>query len=132
MKNRVLLLLSILALIVSCTSLLRGQLVSGSIIGDVTDPSGAAVPGASVQATNTATGVERSGKSNGAGYFAISNLIAGTYSVVVSAPGFKELSRTDVVVDIGAAVRLDSKLEVGNVQQVVSVTGETPQLQTDK
>ena len=132
MKNRVLLLLSILALTVSFTPSLRGQLVSGSIIGDVTDPSGAKVSGATVQATNTATGVELSAKSNGAGYFDISNLIAGTYTVVVSAPGFKELSRTGVVVDIGSLIRLDSKLEVGDVQQVVSVTGEAPQLQTDK
>jgi hypothetical protein len=132
MKNRVLLLLSVLALIVSFTSSLRGQSVSGSIAGDVTDPSGAAVSGASVKATDTATGVELSAKTNGAGYFNISNLIAGSYTVAVSAPGFKELSRTDVVVDIGAVVRLDTKLEVGNVQQVISVTSEAPQLQTDK
>ena len=119
MKNRVLLLLSMLALIVPFAPSLRGQLVSGSITGDVTDPSGAAVAGAEIQATNNATGVQLSTKSNSSGYFNLSNLIAGTYTVVVSTPGFKELSRADVVVDIGAIVRLDSKLEVGNVQQQV-------------
>jgi len=66
------------------------------------------------------------------GYFNLSNLIAGTYAVVVKAPGFKELSRAGVVVDIGAVVRLDSKLTVGNVEQQVLITGEAPQLQTDK
>ena len=132
MKNRVLLLLSVLALIVPFAPSLQAQLVSGSIVGDVIDPSGAKVAGATVQATNVDTGVQLSGKSNGSGYFNLSNLIAGTYTVVVSAPGFKELSRTGVVVDIGSIVRLDSRLEVGNVQQVVSVGGEAPQLQTDK
>ena len=132
MKNRVLFLLSMLALIVPFTPSLRGQLVSGSIIGDVTDPSGATVTGANITATNTATGVQLSAKSNSSGYFNLSNLIAGTYKVVVSAPGFKELSRDNVVVDIGSNVRLDSKLEVGNVQQLVSVTGEAPQLETNK
>jgi Carboxypeptidase regulatory-like domain len=132
MKNRVLLLLSILALIVPFTPLLRGQVVSGSITGNVTDPTGAAVAGANVQATNSDTGVQLAAKSNASGYFNLSNLIAGTYKVLVSAPGFKELSREGIVVDIGSVIRLDSRLEVGNVQQMVSVTGEAPLLQTDK
>ncbi len=94
MKNRVLLLLSMVALMVTLTPLLRGQLVSGSITGNVTDPSGAAVAGADIQATDNATGVQLSTKSNSSGYFNLSNLIAGTYTVVISAPGFKELSRS--------------------------------------
>src|ERR1700745_534887 len=132
MKNRVLVLLSLLALIVTFTPFLQGQLVSGSIAGNVTDPTGAAVPNADIQATNADTGVQLSAKSNGSGYFPLSNLIAGTYTVVVRASGFKELSRAGVVVDIGAIVRLDSKLEVGNVEQKISVTSEGPQLQTEK
>jgi hypothetical protein len=132
MKNGILLLLGVLAIIVPFAPLAQGQLVSGSIIGNVTDPAGAVVPGADVTATNASTGVQLSAKSNNAGYFNISNLIAGTYKVVVSAPGFKELSFDTVVVDIGSNIRLDSKLQVGNVQQQVSVTGEAPQLQTNK
>ncbi len=132
MKNRVLLLLTMLALVVPFSPSLRGQLVSGSITGNITDPSGAVVPAADIQATNVGTGVQLSAKSNASGYFNLSNLIAGTYAVVVKAPGFKELSRAGVVVDIGAVVRLDSKLTVGNVEQQVLITGEAPQLQTDK
>ena len=131
MKTRVLFLLVMLSLVFS-TPLLQGQLVSGSITGDVTDPAGAAIVGAQVQATNTETGVQLSAKANNAGYFSISNLIAGTYTVVISAPGFKVLSQAGVVVDIGSVIRLDSKLEVGNVQEKVSVSGEAPLLQTDK
>ena len=132
MKNRFLFLLSLLVLIAPFTPSIRGQLVSGSITGNVTDQSGAAVAGADVRATDNATGVQLSTKSNSSGYFNLSNLIAGTYTVVISTPGFKELSRAGIVVDIGAVVRLDSRLEVGSVQQQVSVTGAAPQLQTDK
>jgi hypothetical protein len=131
MKTRVLFLLIMLSLVVF-TPLLRGQLVSGSITGEVTDPAGAAIVGAEVQATNGDTGVQLSAKTNSAGYFSISNLIAGTYTVVLSAPGFKVLSQSGIVVDIGSVVRLDSKLEVGNVQEKVSVNGEAAVLQTDK
>jgi hypothetical protein len=131
MRHRILLLLCMLALTVASAPLLLGQLVSGSITGNVTDPSGAAVPGAGIQATNADTGLQLSAKTNGSGYFNLSNLIAGNYTVTVSAPGFKELSRAGVVVDIGSVVRLDSSLQVGNVEQKISVTGEAPQLQTD-
>ena len=74
-----------------------------------------------------------SAKSNNAGYFNISNLIAGTYTVACfGARVSKNSPGSNVVVDIGSNVRLDSKLEVGNVQQKVSVTGEAPQLETNK
>jgi Carboxypeptidase regulatory-like domain len=132
MKNRLLLLLSLLAIFVPFGPLLTAQLVSGSITGNVTDPSGAAVAGAAIQVTNTETGVQNAAKSNASGYFNISNLIAGTYTITVSAPGFKELSQTGVVVDIGSVVRLDSSLQVGNVEQKIQVTSDAPQLQTDK
>ena len=132
MKNRLLFLLSMLALIVPFTPSLRGQLVSGLITGNVTDPSGATVTGANITATDTATGVQLSAKSNSSGYFNLSNLIAGTYKVVVSAPGFKELARENVVVDIGSNVRLDSKLEVGNVRANGLGHGGRGPLETNK
>ena len=109
-----------------------GQSVSGSITGNLTDPSDAAISNADVSAVGTQTGVKVTTKSNGAGYYSLSNLIAGTYELTVSAPGFKQLTRSGVVVDIGSVVRVDSKLEIGNVEEKVSVTGEAPLLQTDK
>ncbi len=108
------------------------QSVSGSITGSVIDPSGAALPGASIAVVNQSTGVETPTKSNGAGYFNAPNLIAGSYRVEVSAPGFKSISRSDVQVDIGSVIRLDFKLEVGNVQDKITVSGEAPLLQVDK
>ncbi|MEO8658832.1 MAG: carboxypeptidase-like regulatory domain-containing protein, partial [Bryobacteraceae bacterium] len=109
-----------------------GQAVSGSINGSITDSSGATVPGAAVRVINTATGVEYVTKSNSAGYFNSSNLIAGSYRVEVAATGFKGVSYKAVTVDIGSLIRLDVALEVGNVQDKVTVTGEAAQLQTEK
>jgi hypothetical protein len=132
MKSRSLVLISVLLFVTQCQLRLQGQIVSGSINGEITDQAGASISGAKVVATNVQTGVSSSASSNGSGYFSIANLIDGTYSVVISSPGFKELSRPGVHVDIGAVVRLDSRLEVGSVQQKVMVSGDAPQLQTEK
>jgi len=132
MKPRSLLLIVGLLIIAQCLSRLQGQSVSGAINGEITDPAGASISGAQVIATNVQTGVSSSATSNTSGYFSITNLIAGSYNIVISSPGFKELSRSGVDVAIGAVVRLDSRLEVGSVQQKVMVSGDTPQLQTDK
>ena len=132
MKIRILLLLGALLVTTQFTSLLRGQSVSGSITGQVTDPSGAAVPNADIKVANSQTNVELATKSNGSGYFNVANLIAGTYRVDIAATGFKAVSNADVLVDIGAVVRLDTQLHVGSVQEKVSVTGEAAQVQTDK
>jgi hypothetical protein len=106
------------------------QIVSGSITGSVTDPSGGAVAGAKVTAANTATGVETPTTTNPSGYFNIPNLIAGIYRIDISATGFKAVSRPDIQLQIGSVVNLDFHLEVGNVQEKVVVTGEAPLLET--
>jgi len=125
-------LLFLLVVSLLITSHLEGQAVSGSVTGEITDSSGAALRGASIDVVNLATGVHYQTKTNDAGYFNVLNLIAGTYSVDVSAPGFRPVMRSDVQVDIGAVVRLDFRLEVGSVQERINVTGEAPLLETDK
>jgi Carboxypeptidase regulatory-like domain len=108
------------------------QVVSGSITGSVIDPSGGAVAGAEVTVTDTATGVQTPTRTNTAGYFSVANLIAGTYRVDITAPGFKAVTRPSVPLDIGAVVNLQFTLEVGNVQEKIVVTGEAPLLQTEQ
>jgi outer membrane receptor protein involved in Fe transport len=108
------------------------QIVSGSITGSVTDPSGAAVSGAKVAVVNIATGVESPTTTNASGYFSVANLISGTYRVDVTAPGFKAVTRPGIPLDIGRVVTLEFRLEVGNVQEKVLVTGEAPLLQTEQ
>jgi hypothetical protein len=132
MQSRLLLLAGTLAATVHFATVLRGQSVSGSITGQVTDPSGASVSAADIKVVNTQTNVELLSKTNPAGYFNVSNLIAGTYRVDIAATGFKSVSRSDIQVDIGAVVRVDTQLIVGNVQETVMVAGEAPQVQTDK
>ena len=98
---RFLLVVGILFVITQFAPLLRGQSVSGSITGQVTDPSGAAVPNADVKVVNTDTNVELATKTNEAGFFNVTNLNAGTYRVDIAATGFKAVSNASVRVDIG-------------------------------
>ena len=108
------------------------QIVSGSITGSVTDPSGSAVAGANVTVVNTSTGAESPATTTGSGYFSVANLIAGTYRVDVAAPGFKGETRPDIPLSIGSVVTLEFQLQVGNVQEKIVVTGEAPLLQTEQ
>jgi len=110
----------------------QGQSVYGAITGVISDPSGAAIPNAKITAINSATGVQTPATSNSVGYYVISNLTAGTYSVEVSVQGFQRFKQENVTVDIDRTVRLDPKLVVGNVTQEVTVTGAIPALQTEK
>jgi len=111
---------------------LLAQAVSGSITGAVLDASGAAVPNATVTITNQATGVAINTVSNEAGYYNAPNLIAGAYRVDVSASGFRRSEQKDINVNIGAVTRLDVHLEVGNIQDTVTVTGTAPLLRDEK
>jgi outer membrane receptor protein involved in Fe transport len=110
----------------------QGQGVYGAITGSVSDPSGAAVPGAAITVTNIATGVKTSTKSNGEGYYTVVALIAGTYNLEISSPGFKTAVQSNVIVRIDSNVRLDIHLEIGNVSQQIEVTGAPPVLQSEK
>ncbi len=108
------------------------QIVSGSITGSVTDRSGGAVAGAKVSVVDRATGVESPATTNGSGYFSVRNLNSGSYRVDVAAPGFKAETRPGIPLDIGSVVNLEFRLEVGNIQERVTVTGESPLLQTEQ
>ena len=111
---------------------LSAQAVSGAITGVVSDPAGAVIPGAQVVVANRATGVETSVPTNAVGLYSVSNLISGSYRLVVTATGFKTFEQETIDVRIGAVVRLDVQLEVGDVQETISVTARAPMLKTDK
>src|ERR1039458_5932119 len=80
---------------------------TGTIQGTVTDPSGAVVTGASVSATNVATGAETARKTSDAGVFVLPLLSAGEYTVTVKAAGFETLAQTHVIVDALANVAVN-------------------------
>lgn len=108
-----------------CTVALA-QVVAGSITGQVLDPSNAAVPGASIKATNVDTGLTKSTTSGTTGNYTLSFVPPGTYNVVVTAKGFKTLTRKGIDVSVGQAVSLTLSLQVGSTTQTVSVTAAAP------
>ena len=102
----------------------------GSIQGTVTDSTGAVVPNAAVTATNNATNVATVQKSSSAGFYNISPVQPGTYTMQVAAQGFKILVQDNVVVDALQTRVFNPLLSVGTETQTVTVTGAPPVLDT--
>src|SRR5258708_2914296 len=111
---------------------LHGQTaVTGGLEGNVTDPSGAAISGATVEATNADTAVIESTVTNNDGSYRFPSLIPGTYTITVKKQGFAQLTRQATRIDAGISVRIDAKLPIGTATAKVEVSGEAPLLQTD-
>jgi hypothetical protein len=120
------------ALLLAAAVSALGQVAgTGSIQGTVTDPSGAAIAGASVTARNVATGVETARKSTEAGLFVLPLLIPGEYTVTVKATGFETLTQTHVVVEALATVAVNPKLTIGAATQAITVEAQPTALKTD-
>ncbi len=110
---------------------LQAQTFYGSIIGNAADTNGAIVANAKVTLTNLGTTERRIAETDSDGNFKFVNLVPGNYRVEVEKSGFKRLTREPVVVEVQGAVRIDVGLEVGDLQQVVEITAQTPLLQPD-
>jgi Carboxypeptidase regulatory-like domain/TonB dependent receptor len=127
--------LLVMTLVVSPGLLLHpacAQILYGSLVGNVTDANSAIVPGASVTATGRGTGNARTTTTNPAGAYQFVDLQPGIYTVKVTVSGFKTYERRDVPVTLNNVTRVDAALEVGSIEQSVTITGETPVLQTDR
>jgi hypothetical protein len=105
----------------------QNVVATGSLQGQITDPSGAIVPRASVLVRSLATGIEKSAATNNAGIYHVPALVPGSYSVTTSVNGFRE-AQALVEVLVGQTTTQDVKLEVGASTDVVKVTGTTPLL----
>ena len=110
----------------------RAQAVTGGLVGNLTDASGLALPGATVTITETGTNISHTATTNESGYYTFPSLKDGTYRVVSELAGFKKVARDGVIVAVNTTVRVDLKMEVGAVQETVTVMGESPVLQTDR
>src|ERR1051326_5943550 len=110
----------------------KAQVLYGSMVGNITDASGGAVAGASVEATQQQTALSRKTVTDASGHYSLSTLSPGQYDVVISAPGFKKFSRPDVPVTVNTFSRFDARLELGAVTQTVDVTATAQLLQTDR
>ena len=109
-----------------------GQETTGGIVGVVKDSSGSTVAGARITAVNEETDLESQAVSDETGGYQFPLLRAGRYRLAVTAPGFQKLLRPDVIVNTTERVHLDLTLLVGGVNETVTVTGETPLLQSEK
>jgi Carboxypeptidase regulatory-like domain/TonB dependent receptor len=114
------------------TSSTQAQAVFGSILGTVTDAQGNAVSGAKVTVTSLTKNTAYEAISNESGNYSVTHLIPDTYRVHVEAPGFKAYDVASVAVSADSSANVDAPLQVGEVTQTVEVTGEIPQLQTDR
>src|SRR5690242_10304570 len=121
----------VLAFVVLMAGVLSAQTFRGTILGTVTDPSGALVSGAKVTVKNVATGLERSTQTSADGSYSIPELPIGTYTVTITQPGFQTSSTTGVVVDVATERRVDAAMKTGKTSETVEVSGELlPQVET--
>jgi outer membrane receptor protein involved in Fe transport len=121
----------ILALVAAAYVSADAQVIFGTVVGTVSDPSGAPVPGATIRVISGSTNEVRTTVSGGAGTYSVPSLPPGAYRVEVELSGFKQFVRREVPVQVDVTTRIDVTLQVGDVSETVSVTGQAPLLQTD-
>jgi hypothetical protein len=105
---------------------------AATLVGDITDSSGALAPNVTVTVINEGTKIERKVLTNEAGQYRVTPLNPGTYTIQVEAAGFKREVRTGVVLEVGAVLEVDFSLQLGQVTETINVTGVTPVLKTEE
>ena len=116
---------SVTLLILLLTSAGRAQ-VSGAISGTAADSSGAVLPGVNVTVRNLETGAIRSAVSDGTGRYSVLSLPVGRYEIRAQKDGFKAEVRTGITLDVGQEAAVNLVLQLGEIRQQVTVTGEAP------
>src|SRR5258706_8571457 len=108
-----------------------GQTFYGSMVGSVKDASSGAVPEANVTLTNLGTSERRTIPTDSSGNYQFVNLVPGQYKIEVEKTGFHRFARDPISVEVQSTVRIDVAMQVGDVNQIIEVTGQTPLLQTE-
>jgi hypothetical protein len=108
------------------------QATRGTILGTITDQSGAALPGATVTATEVRTNVSHNTVTNETGNYTFPNIPDGIYNIKAELSGFKTVIREGIRLAVNTSIRTDLSLTVGALAETVTVSGETPLLQTDR
>jgi len=121
--------LSTFVVLLIAAATLEGQ-ESGSIAGQVTDPAAAAVTSAAVTIRSETTGASFSAISDQTGFYRVPQLAPGTYSITVALTGFRTLKLEGVTVRVNDRLRIDLHLEVGQVNETLTVTGQAPVVNT--
>jgi hypothetical protein len=123
-------LLSVCLVFFAAALTVSAQETRGQILGRVTDPTGAVVAGAKIQALNTATGVVTTATSSVTGDYTLPFLVAGAYDITVELSGFKKFERKDITVQIQGVVTLNIALQLGSVTETMEVKSEAPILES--
>src|SRR5215471_11470157 len=123
--------LSIACLAAICGGAARAQTVNATMLGTVTDSSGAVIVDAKVIITETQTNVAHTAQTNGSGNYTVPNLPPGIYAVTIEAAGFKKETRREITLLVNTVTRVDVQLTPGAVTETVEVTAAAAQLQTD-
>ena len=103
---------------------------TGAISGAITDESSAVMPGVTIEVANTGTGQTRTAVSGSDGYYSVPQVQPGSYSVKATLSGFRPVTRTGIVVSVGDTSRVDIRMAVGGVQESVTVSGQSPLVET--
>jgi len=131
LQNRATLRWLILALVAVCALSTTAFAQQATVVGTVTDPAGAALPNVNITVTNIDSGVAKSIQTNSAGQYVIPDLNIGHYNVKAEATGFKTTEQKNIALEVGARDRIDFQLQVGEVQETVTVEANTVRVQTD-
>ncbi len=119
-------------LAMTASGLVYAQAVNATLLGTVTDSSGAVVGTAKVTITETNTAVSRAGETNSSGNYAFPDLPPGQYTVSVELEGFKKESRRNIDLIVNSSTRVDVQLRPGAITESVEVTGAPPPMETDR
>jgi hypothetical protein len=112
-----------LVLVIFSPPLLRAQLTSATITGQITDASKSALPGASITAVDKATGATFKATTNAEGTYVLTNLSPDTYRLTVTMAGFQTGTQEDLVIQVGEHATIDVALQVGATTESVAVEG---------
>ena len=104
---------------------------TATVLGTVTDPSGSVIPSATITITNTATSAKRVIQTNSSGSYTAPELPIGPYALSAEAPGFKRYERTGITLDSNDVVRIDAALQVGQVNESVTVEATAVKVESD-
>ncbi len=125
--------LVVLVLLLMLVPTAQAQVLYGSLVGNVTDPNGAAIPGAKVEITNVATGGVSSATTDYRGAYSLNDLQVGVYKVSISQATFKTTVNENLRIEANKTYRFDAQLEIGGVQETVLVAAaQELSLQTDR
>src|SRR5205823_13747593 len=123
---------AILLWLLAGLSEMSAQVTKATILGTVTDSTGAIVPGISITIRNVETGITRAVTTDEQGRYRATQLVVGHYEVAAEAAGFQTLVRSGIELTVGREATLDLTLQVGAVSESVTVTGEAPLIESTK